>query len=282
MGLNLLGQRFEVRFRDAPLRVKAAIRARKKSMLEPRIGARGWIAGSLIVLWLRLSPHGPMLIGWVSSDGSITRIRGRAGSALRGLITCLLLTPFMIFLVAVLALENSAQALPSGALLLAIWVGAFWGNRGLHHEAEPLVRFLEGISEQGRRKPPAQSVGAANFDDSEVDAKLGLSVSGQRIAEEISVGRIRAEVDGLGSEDFLLLELGRQNYIQTASIDEGSFILERRNGRARDHFRGLRPRRDAQTNRYFSREEVLEVLLCYATNRADPAFVRWERGIALD
>jgi hypothetical protein len=125
--------------------VKAAIRKRWKSWFSMTKGARGWILGPAICLWHDgYDKNGPMLIGWISRDASGTRIRGRAGSDLNGMIAAMVYMPFLIVMG---CLVISDGHLRQGAFFLAIVAVfgpfAFWMAHKDRKDALPLVQFLE-------------------------------------------------------------------------------------------------------------------------------------------
>jgi hypothetical protein len=132
-----------------PSDVKAAIRARKCGWFDTKNGARGWIAGPFICLWFSaFDRHGPMLLGKISEVGTSTRISGRAGSDLNGLIIFIALLPLMP-----LFLYDSIQAgdFTLTSLFVLSYLLVFWLSHRDRREAEPLVRFLkEAASAPGR------------------------------------------------------------------------------------------------------------------------------------
>src|SRR3546814_6101180 len=94
----------------SPSEVKIAIKSRKKGWFDAKNGARGWIVGPLICLWFSaFDQYGPMLFGVISSDAAGSRVRGRAGSDLNGVVMFSLLIPFMIFIVYKLISQGTAS-----------------------------------------------------------------------------------------------------------------------------------------------------------------------------
>jgi hypothetical protein len=90
------GYRFEIHSPLAPAEVKTAIRSRSKDWTDPKNGARGWVVGPFVCLWLNLAnPNGPMLFGRFKRAEAGTTITGRAGSDLNGLLLYALLLPLL-------------------------------------------------------------------------------------------------------------------------------------------------------------------------------------------
>jgi hypothetical protein len=86
MPFQPFGYHFQVDLPVRPASAKTAVRQRLKPWFEMKSGARGWIIGPFICLWLRaLDRYGPMLFGTIRSQGLGTRISGRAGSDLNGI-----------------------------------------------------------------------------------------------------------------------------------------------------------------------------------------------------
>jgi hypothetical protein len=140
------GPRFDIRSPLPPEGVKAAVRTRKKRWFDHKRGARGWIAGPFICLWWHpYNQQGPMLLGRIVEDGSGTRISGRAGLDLNGVIAVVLIAVAAIPITWLLV--SSGQASLEGALRVAGIFAAllalgFWARSFFHREAEPLLRFL--------------------------------------------------------------------------------------------------------------------------------------------
>ena len=110
MAFQPFGYRFEVRSPSLPSDAKAAIRSRKKAWFDPKSGARGWVAGPFICLWFSaFDKHGPMLFGMITQDNMGTRVRGRAGSDLNGVLMFSLLIPLMAFLTVKLAEDGATS-----------------------------------------------------------------------------------------------------------------------------------------------------------------------------
>jgi hypothetical protein len=146
MAFQPFGYPFDLSSTASVSDAKVAIRKRWKSWFSMPNGARGWMVGPVICLWHEAnSTHGPMLLGWISPDGSGTRIRGRAGSDLNGTIAMAFYMPFLIAVGCLLVVGGDVRP---GALVLAMAVVlgplGFWMAHRNRKEAEPLVQFLEG------------------------------------------------------------------------------------------------------------------------------------------
>lgn len=277
MPFEPFGYSFELQSLSAPSHVKAAIRSRKKGWFDTETGARGWIVGPFICLWFSaLDRYGPMLFGCISRDDHGTRISGRAGSDLNGLLLYSVLLP--VLAVALYQMISSGdyaiiQVLVAGGVLLASPL-VFWWSHKERRDAEPLVRFLrDTITTSGqslRTKAAAVALPSA----------FTLNVSGK-----LHQGPLTSEVvhDALlrsGPKDFVILAEGEERYIQTASCD-GGFVLEKRDGDGQRHFQAVRnalgPTPQQGSNSVFSFEEAREVLLAHTFGATTPLFVVWER-----
>jgi hypothetical protein len=267
----------------SPLSVEAAkarIRDRKKGWFDQKVGARGWILGPVICLWRSaFDKQGPMLIGWIADDGVGTRITGRAGSDLNGLAAYLLYAAVLAG-IGVPALLRGA----SGSGIFAIWVLVLltpvmlWLGHVDRRKGTPLVRFLEEALTEGRAAPdrpaPLSLAGAV------VRRALVLIVNGEALGGMATGERIHDAAMGLGDGDFLILEAGEQHYMQTATDDGATFVIEWRDGGTHRHFRarhaGHSTVQDRDEGAPFSIEEVEQVFAAYAAGQPSPPFIDWE------
>ncbi len=120
MGFQPFGYRFEISSSLTPAETKAAIRSKKTNIFDAKNGARGWIAGPFICLWFSgLDSHGPMLFGLISADNFGTRVHGRAGSDLNGVLMFTFLILLMVWLVFMMISEGQAAG---GQLLVTALV----------------------------------------------------------------------------------------------------------------------------------------------------------------
>lgn len=277
MGFQPFGFRFEISSSLLTTEAKAAIRSKKTSILDAKNGARGWIVGPFICLWFSaFDRYGPMLFGLISADDFGTRVRGRAGSDLNGVLMFTLLIPLMAWIVFKMISEGQAiggQFVVIGLVFLIGGPLVYWSAHRERKDAEPLVRFLRKtlVQSETRAKPKAGDL--KDRDD------LGLVLNGTSIDGPVTVEEIQEALMRTGNGDFLTVERSDQEYLQTACRN-GWYILEVRKGGPSQHYRALRNERaidgHAPTNDTFSYEEVLATLELYAVEDALPSFLRLE------
>ncbi|AOL93533.1 hypothetical protein [Porphyrobacter sp. LM 6] len=146
MAFQPFGFRFEISSSLPTAKAKAAIRSKKTSIFDAKNGARGWIAGPFICLWFSaFDRYGPMLFGLISADNFGTRVRGRAGSDLNGVLMFTLLIPLMAWVVYKMISEGQATGRQLVVIGLVFLVGGpliYWSAHRERKDAEPLVRFL--------------------------------------------------------------------------------------------------------------------------------------------
>lgn len=278
MPFEPFGCRFEAKSPRSPAEVKAVIRSRKKGWFEVKNGARGWIAGPFICLWFSaFDQHGPMLFGIISSDGAGTRVRGRAGSDLNGVVMFSLLIPLMTFITYKLIEEGSAslrQLLVIAAVFVIGGPVIYWSAHKDRREAEPLLRFIRDAAAASgrtlRRRSAAETISHG----------LTLSVGGEKLIGVVKPDAIHDALIGVGRGSFVILEAGPEAYIQTASRD-GGYIIEKREGDRLKHFRAARrngnPMIAGRRSDIFDFEEVREIFMAYASAAPAPFFLTWER-----
>lgn len=277
MPFEPFGYSFEVKSPSQPSDLRAAIRSRKKGWLDPKNGARGWIVGPFICLWFSaFDRYGPMLFGRISRADLGTRITGRAGSDLNGLLLYSVLLPLMAFLLYQMVsagdYTTNQLVIIGGLVLLSPLI--FWWSHKDRREAEPLVRFLrDAITISGQSlRTKAATVTVSNA--------LTLNVGGELREGPVTPEAIHDALLAVGAGDFVILESGPETYIQTASRD-GGYILEKRDGDNEWHFQALRravvPIASGGSNAVFTFEEVREAFMAYASGAPMPLFVTWER-----
>ncbi|MES2452756.1 MAG: hypothetical protein V4610_19560 [Pseudomonadota bacterium] len=278
MSFQPFGYRFEVRSPHSPVEVTTAIRSRKKGWLDPKNGARGWIAGPFICLWFSVfDQNGPMLFGVVSNDGTGTRVHGRAGSDLNGVVMLSLLIPLIAFI----AYEQIAEGSASLRQLLFVAVVFLFGGPLIYwfahkdrKEAEPLVRFIRDAATSSGRTLRRNSAAMT------ISKGLAMSVGGERLMGVVRPSAIHDALIGVGVGSFVILESGSETYIQTASR-KGGYAVEKREGDSRQHFRAVRrsnaPNMTNRPDDIFEFEEVREIFMAYASETPAPRFVSWER-----
>ncbi len=264
---------------DSPLQLsdlKAAIRARKRPIFDMPDGPRGWIVGPLICLWFSLyDRHGPMLLGWMSRNHSGTRVVGRAGSDLNGLLLVIALTPVLAFIIFGMATSGDypvGRVVIVAALYILICGAVLWSKHMFRRDAEPLVRFLQDVAI--KRSSPGKVKGTDQ-------ARLPTMTltAGDRVHEGILTPEmIRTALLDLGPDGFAIAESAPQTYLQTAWQD-GDFIIEKREGDRSRHYSALNMRGQSGASggsgSVFSFEEVTLVFTAYLTGAPLPSFVNW-------
>lgn len=280
MSFQPFGYRFEI---SSPMRsseLKAVIRSRKKRWRDRSKGARGWIAGPFLCLWFSsLNREGPMLFGFISEDGSRTRVRGRAGSDLNGnaLLTILILL-WMLFGFLPMLADNSApgrKLLVISLLMLVAMPWFYWSAHKDRRQAEPLVRFLQdAVTEAGRtRRSRSERVRIP-------DGFRLIRTDGGQGTVATSADMYQALLE-LGANDLVVLESSPGACVQ-AAFDDGGYVLgmQQRNGSRR--YRAIRRRpasapaafADSST---FTFDEALSAFLAYGCGTEAPEFMKWER-----
>lgn len=138
---------------DSPLQqsdLKAAIRSGKRPIFDQANGARGWVLGPLICLWLSAyDPQGPMLLGWISQSQSGSRVVGRAGSDLNGLLMLVATMPVMAFAVCGMAFGGGypvGRIVIVSVVYILICATVLVSKHIFRTEAKPLVDFLMGAA----------------------------------------------------------------------------------------------------------------------------------------
>lgn len=262
---------------NSPLSAKAltaSLRSKLKPLFDMRSGPRGWIIGPLVCLWL--SPYwtmGPGAIGLISRNGPASRIVGLAGFDPAGsamLLIIALCAPLMIGLSGNAGFGFSMLALvlfPAGCVLI------MWTRSRFHHEADPIVRFLETASRPASRQTRASV-------DVPLPRSLTLTVDGEEQSEFVSHREIEAALNGLRSDSFLILAEGPETYVQLLRVSD-EFVIEKRDGDRDNHFqathREAQARRSSTMGPTFSTAEARTVLAAYASDTPMPSFLTWAK-----
>lgn len=274
LGFQPFGYRFEISSNLPPAQAKAAIRSRKTSILDAKNGPRGWTAGPFICLWFSaFNRYGPMLFGLISADNFGSRVHGRAGSDLNGVLMFTLLIPLMAWLVFKMISEDQASGRQLLIIALVFLVGGplmFWSAHKNRKDAEPLVRFLRKTLTQPAPRSRS-TVGARNIHDG-----LRLILNGDCIEGPVTDDAIENAFMRVGNQDFLIVESGPEHYLQTASRD-GRYILEVRSG-PDEHYQAIRNGKvvgeRANADDTFTYEEVSTAIASYASGDPLPRFLR--------
>jgi hypothetical protein len=276
MAFQPFGYRFEIRSQSAPSEVKAIIRSHKKDWFDPKKGARGWIAGPFICLWSSgFDRYGPMLFGRISRDNRGTRISGRAGSDLNGLVMLMILIPVLLLVFCQMIFDDSYafKDIAIIGVLIAIGPLVLWMSHKDRHAADPLVRFLRdnatGTGRSLRKK--ATKI--------RISRPLSIISDGKNDENPATTDSIYDTLLGTGAGDFVVLALDAENYIQTAS-QGGGYILEMREGNHQRHYRaarrGMASSSDANSGYIFTFKEVQAAFMAYSSDAPMPGFLGWE------
>lgn len=255
--------------------LKGAIRSKKKKLFDTRSGPRGWALGPLICLWL--SPYwtmGPNAVGLISRSGSASKIVGLAGFDLAGtamLIVIAFVGPLVIGLSGKAGLGFSMLALilfPTGGLLI------MWSRAQFHHEADPIIRFLDTVSHPASRQKRARNSAVR------LQRHMTLTVDGEEQSGFASWEEIEAALHGLESDSFLILDEGPETYVQLLRTND-EFVIEKRDGGRHSHFQAARTAghagRSSAMGPTFSTAEALEVLATHVSDAPMPTFIAWEK-----
>ena len=271
MGFQPFGYRFEVTSNLNPANAKKAIRAKKTDMFDAKNGARGWVVGPFICLWFSaFDRYGPMLFGLISAHNFGTRVQGRAGSDLNGVLMFTLLIPVTAWLVLMMISEGQSsteQLLWIGLIFLVGGPLLYWSAHKDRKDAEPLVRFLR------KTLSPAPGPLRSAICATDKRGNARLIINGDHLEGQLTSETIEDALMRVGNGDFLIIETNTQNYIQTTS-KEGAFILETREGGPAQHFRAVRVGQSADDR--FTFEEIQETLTAYVSGGDMPGFIRWQ------
>jgi len=212
-----------------------------------------------------------MLFGLIQDDGFGTRITGRAGSDLNGLILTALALPLLVFILFEMVAADQSQwknvAIICALIIFALLV--FWWAHQDRRQAEPLVRFLRDAltsDDQLRHTAPASDA---------IYQGMSLHIGGQARSEPTSAMAVHLALLDLSENDFVILEAAPEKYIQTMS-QNGSFIIEMRRG-AGQHFQAARRGApDTEKARFnFSFEEAREALTAFGSGADAPWAMVW-------
>jgi hypothetical protein len=277
MGFQPFGYRFEVTSNLNLANAKKAIRAKKTDMFDMKNGARGWVAGPFICLWFSaFDRYGPMLFGLISAHNFGTRVHGRAGSDLNGVLMFTLLIPLMAWLVFMMISKGQSsteQLLWIGLIFLVGGPLLYWSAHKDRKDAEPLVRFLR------KTLSPAAVLSSSAIIATDEIANARLILNGDQLEGQVTSEAIENALMRVGNGDFLIIETDTQDYIQTA-FQEDAFRLETRKGGPTQHYRAVRVEKPADVTGNvadrFTFEEIQEALTAYIAGGDMPGFIRWQ------
>ncbi len=228
MAFQPFGYPFDISSPLSPADLRKSIRSRSRDWFDMKDGARGWVVGPVVCLWFSaFDRHGPMLLGWISRNTWGTRIAGRAGSDLNGLLLLAALTPFTVFCLFMLASSGGSRSLEravfAGGIYALICGIVLWAKHAFRREAEPLVRFLGDAATKTSPSRQAPPTAEASF------SGWVLTVSGEDHTGDVTPDTIREALLGIGPDGFAVLASAPEIYLQTAWQD-GGFIIEKRDG----------------------------------------------------
>jgi hypothetical protein len=274
VGFQPFGYPFEIHSPQSPEAVKSAIRAKVTAWFDPQNGPRGWVAGRILCLWTSaFDRHGPMVIARIEDEGQGSRIRGRAGSDLNGLIALTIITPLMAFLLVMLATEGSTS--PQFYLLLLFFglgiPATFWWAHSDKRQADPMVRFLRRTVEQRTSVSVARTV-------PETAEVLTARVIDENGNELPATGEsIQAAIEGLGVDSFVIVERQAEQYIQVLSRST-DYLLEKRHGNADRHFQLTLSKGETPDASSYDQSErdVIAILTDYLYGRAESRPLLWK------
>lgn len=275
MGFQPFGYRFEISASLPPAEAKARIRSKMTGMFDARNGARGWIAGPFICLWFSaFDRYGPMLFGLISANNFGTRVQGRAGSDLNGVLIFTLLIPLTAWLVFKMISEDQAfdgQLVAIAFLFLVVGPLIYWWAHKERKDAKPLERFLR----KALARPHSPSKSAVSV--RKAQESLRLILNGECLEGPVTEGAIQGALMRVGKRDFMIIESAPQDYLQTACLD-GGYILEVRRGGPGEHYRAVRNRgaigSPAEANDTLTYEEVSAAMASYAFGESLPSMLR--------
>lgn len=289
MAFQPFGYPFDLISPLSPADLRKSIRSQSRSWFDIKSGARGWVVGPLVCLWFRaFERNGPMLFGWISRSARETRVVGRAGSDLDGLLFMVLATPVVVVCIFKLALTGGIRsfelAVLAGGIYALIFGGLLWAKHVFRREAEPLVSFLRDAAKAGppRQEQSSIEAGAASAFACRGRASFSgliLILNGQDHVGDVTSGVIHEALLGIDWDGFVVLASAREVYLQTVRED-GGFIIEMRDGGAARHCRATRSEQPVeikdQPRQMFTFEEVYAVFIAYASGAPVPAWVAWE------
>lgn len=254
--------------------VKAAIRAQKSGWFEAKNGPRGWIVGPFLCLWNSVFDRtGPMVLARIVSEGHATRIHGRAGSDLNGLVALAFLTPVIAF---VLYEAFQGQSLSAHLVLLIVFFAVgipltFWMANSDKREADPLIRFLRRAVEQM----------SANDIMPGHDA---METEGIRLLDEnenelpATVSTLTTAIQALEIDGFLIIEREAEQYMQVLSR-KNEYHLEKREGSADRHFQTSLPKGEVDDPASYDQAErdLIAIMTDYLYGKDVSHPLKWER-----
>ena len=250
-------------------------------IFDAKNGARGWIAGPFICLWFSAyDRYGPMLFGLISANNLGTRVHGRAGSDLNGVLMLTLLIPLTAWLVFKMVSEGQASGGRLVVIALVLLVSGplvYWSAHKERKDAEPLERFLQ----KALARPDARSKSTVTA--RKIQGGLRLILNGEYLEGPVTKATIQDSLMRVGNRDFMIIESAPQDYLQIACCD-GGYILEVRKGGTGEHYQAVRNGGavggPAKANDTLTYEEVSAAIASYIVGDSLPRLLRLQPTIS--
>lgn len=209
-----------------------------------------------------------MVFGRITQDGFGSRISGRAGADLNGTLLFLFMLPVMVFLLIVMhqSGQGTARAYVASTMLFGVGLPlTLWVNFRSRKEADPLVRFVR--KSVGDVKKPIPNGARDKRLSSQPVSGLTMEVNGVEVGYPPSEQALFDVLVGLEQGCFVILSSGPESYMQTV-LDHDRFILERREGTRRAHWRWRDP---------LELDEVVEAMCRYLHGPHEIDETGWQR-----
>ncbi len=251
-----------------PAAVRQAIRIKKSEWFEAKSSPRGWIVGPVLCLWMSaFDRHGPMVVGYIREEGFGSRIVGRAGADLNGMVMSLLLTLLMFWLT--WKMYQHGQGTTGAYVVIAILFGlglplTLWINSKDREQADPLVRFIS--KSVGERSASTNSVFRPALDATPIEGTV-MIIDSEVIAKSPSQSAVRETILDLAPDSFLIIEFGPETYMQTLRKYD-RYVLEKRDGGSDQHFRA---------NTELEADAVVDAMTAYLHGKQPVPLTNWKR-----
>jgi hypothetical protein len=221
-----------------------------------------------------LDSFGPMVIARIKQESHGSRIVGRAGSDLNGLVALSIMTPAMAFLLVTLASAGDTSVY-FFFLLICFGLGipaAFWSAHSDKREADPLVRFIRRTVEPRT----AESISQAAPEMTTIQGVRLLDCN--RAELQPTAAGVRAAIEGLGADRFVIVERGPEEYMQVLSR-KADYLLEKREGSTDHHYQLLLPKGELGEAGMYDQSEarLIAILTDYLYGRTEARSLNWKR-----
>lgn len=275
-GFLPLGYRFEISSPLSPAQLRQEIRNQTVPWFQAKNGARGWVAGRFVCLWLSaFDRYGPMVFAWISADRSGSRVAGRAGSDLNGVVMLLILAPLLAFLLVQMIVDESATLnqilVISGIVILGVPI-TLWFSHKDRREADLLVSFLR------RAAKPSRGTQGRTGELSQHRHAINVDISGRHRASAISDKELFEALAGLATGDFIVLAKDDEQYMQLMS-SPSNFLVEKREGSSDQHFSAELSKGDGDGSAEYdvTLRRAFDILSSFASGQQPDRDLRWKR-----